>query len=580
MCEICAQTTPFKEDCDYVPVQAVFATVIEGADAPDSTATPYSIEVTDVFTGTLDTAGDRDWVEITLEPGIYEIDLYGTGGDALVDPLLRVYDEDGNLIGQNDDGGAGRNSSMFLEVEETTTYYLAAGSWRDRFTGDYALEVNVAEPATYDELADYLVNGYWEDNGAAGRSFDTSTSNVITVNLTGLTAEGQQLARWALEAWEMVADLDFQEVTTGGQIVFDDEDSGAYSTSVVSGDTITSSFVNVDTAWIATYGTTIDSYSFQTYVHEIGHALGLGHQGGYNGSATYGSDNTFLNDSWQVSIMSYFSQTDNTTTDADFAWLSSTMMADIIAIQSIYGAAGAGSETDGDTTYGVGNTLGNYFGDLMAAATGEATNPDVYDGDAVAMTIYDYGGTDTIDVSFYNGSQSLDLNDEAFSDVGGTAGSLGIARGTIIENGVTGDGNDLITGNEADNVLTSNGGNDTLNGGAGMDTLEGGAGFDRLNGEADDDLLVGGAGLDIMTGGSGADSFVFDTDETRLSGLVTDFTDGEDLIVVSDATLSFGDVNVLGNDSRAILVYDGQFMVLNGIGAGDIGADDFVFGLA
>jgi hypothetical protein len=38
---------------------------------------------------------------------------------------------------------------------------------------------------------------------------------------------------------------------------------------------------------------TIDSYSFQTYVHEIGHALGLGHGGPYNGSASYGLDNLY-----------------------------------------------------------------------------------------------------------------------------------------------------------------------------------------------------------------------------------------------------------------------------------------------
>ena len=60
--------------------------------------------------------------------------------------------------------------------------------------------------------------------------------------------------------------------------------AGAYSTSQVGfNGYITSSFVNVSTNWLRDFGTSIDSYSLTTYIHEIGHALGLGHQGYYNG---------------------------------------------------------------------------------------------------------------------------------------------------------------------------------------------------------------------------------------------------------------------------------------------------------
>jgi hypothetical protein len=48
--------------------------------------------------------------------------------------------------------------------------------------------------------------------------------------------------------------------------------------------------------------------------------------------------------------------------------------------------------------------------------------------------------------------------------------SLNISVGTVIENAYGGDGNDVITGNNADNVLYGMRGNDTLIGGSGLDT--------------------------------------------------------------------------------------------------------------
>ncbi len=394
---------------------------------------------------------------------------------------------------------------------------------------------------TYDEIAHQLTDGYW--GFRAGPYYDAAAGGTITADITGLTAAGQRLARWALEAWTSVTGIEFRFVSGGADITFRDDETGFGLG--------TRGSVNIPASAHGEHGATLDTWTFSAYLHETGHALGLGHPGDYprdeeNPSAAFPDDARFLNDSRQVSVMSYLDQGENTWVDASPAWPVTPMIADIIAIQNLYGAP-AGSHA-GDTVYGHGSNVGGYLGRLFAALSGERPDADVHAGGPVALTLYDTAGDDTLDLRWDTDDQRVDLRPEGISDVLGLTGNLVIARGTLIEGFVAGAGDDAVAGNAAANVLDGRAGNDTLGGGAGDDTLSGGAGADRIdggpgrdtlryaesdagvhvdlgagiargghaegdtfrnveavNGSRHADTLGGGAGDDTLSGGAGAD---------------------------------------------------------------------------
>ncbi len=365
---------------------------------------------------------------------------------------------------------------------------------------------------TADQVADYLVSGYWVDvNVPAGyfpMSFDVAPGGSLSVDITGLTSGGKFFARAALEAWSFVTGLNFYEVTSGAQITFDDNQSGAFAgaDSIEWGGTITTSTVNVGTSWIAGDLGNLNSYSFQTYMHEIGHALGLGHGGDYNGSGNYAEDgsgdNHYLNDSWQMSLMSYFAQTEVASINASYAFTATPMQADILAIQQLYGTTG--TIRDGNTTYGENSNAGGYY--------------DTLDFSSMTFTIYDEGGVDWIKFKTETANMTVDLADGAISSIGGEVGNMIIARDTIIENFFAGSGNDYVRGNDVDNHIRGGDGNDTLIGRDGEDSLRGNDGNDILNGNAHNDILIGGSGNDILRGGAGRDELYGGTGNDILTG--------------------------------------------------------------
>ena len=378
------------------------------------------------------------------------------------------------------------------------------------------------------------------------------------------TAEQRDATREAIALWDDLIAVDFVEKNgAGADIVYMNTSTGPAQASAytpflngshgrfakIQGDT----YVNQDQA--DNFDLSPGGYGFTTLVHETGHGIGLEHPGDYNfavgGTITYGHDAEYFQDSYQFSMMSYFHAGNtgatgfvNWTTGGYYQTPQTPMVHDIAAVQAMYGVETA--TRTGDTTYGFNSTADREVFDFESNV-----NP--------FLTIYDAGGHDTLDMSGFTRNSVLDLREGEFSsgwgqevnaaelnamyglnqsqafwdavfegrtaNPGFLSDNIGIAYGTVIEDGVTGSGHDTLIGNDGDN---------RLDGGLGQDSYTG-------NGGADTFVISSAGYLETIT------DFDSGVDQIDLSGLGTDashvFFSGNDVLIDLDGN-GFADLAI------------------------------------
>lgn len=322
------------------------------------------------------------------------------------------------------------------------------------------------------------------------RHYDRDGDGKIELSFTldeQFSAQQKVSIRQALQMWQDVTTVIFKENSTCADgsitIAADPRTSGGVSQ-------LPNQYYGDMNASIGTQGArevpAHGDYFLFTAVHELGHALGLGHPGEYGKRVHTYAQTPYEQDTKACSVMSYWDETHQPGHDFQRRHPCVPMKDDIGAIQKLYGANFNTRSTD--TTYGFNSNTGRDHLSLESA------------NDAPIFCIWDGGGNDTLDVSGFSQNQTINLHAESFSSVGGLKGNVSIAKGVTLENAVGGSGDDQINGNEVSNRLR------------------------------------GGAGADRLRGGGGADVFVYDKASDSTLGRpdeILDFTSGTDRIDLS-----------------------------------------------
>ena len=152
------------------------------------------LNVGSIAYGTLEETGDRDWFEVDLREGsIYN---FSVTGKSLSDPYLRLYNNDGQLLEENDDHNDSLNSAInSYQATSTNKYFLGIGAYNDAETGTYEVSATKWEAIIInDGKASILING------------ETQQEGILSVKLESDDPDGNGNFELQIPLWENSTD--------------------------------------------------------------------------------------------------------------------------------------------------------------------------------------------------------------------------------------------------------------------------------------------------------------------------------------------------------------------------------------
>ena len=277
----------------------------------------------------------------------------------------------------------------------------------------------------------YLTYSFpWKNGALAYFDADYSYDNEQESG-EGFSQTQQAAARSAVTEWSYVANIRFSETAetsqSVGEIRFGLTSAASISDSWGWAYLPSEEYPGAGDIWVnyefAYESWAAGSYNYSSLLHEIGHALGLKHPHEDGVLMPSELDNSVY------TVMSYEEA-------FDYVSPETPMVLDILAIQYMYGANY--SYNSGNSTY-----------------TFDPSRPFL-------KTIWDGGGTDTINIENFDGDTQIDLTAGSYSKLSAEGSKqFGIAYNCIIENVIGGRGSDRILGNTANNHLDGGDGSDT-----------------------------------------------------------------------------------------------------------------------
>jgi hypothetical protein len=123
------------------------AATAQDADQPGDASTQARLAAGQSVEGDISPPGDADWYRLSVERGQrYSLALDGVpvGEGQAIDPMLGIYDAQGNQLAFNDDANNSLNSALQYAPQENGEVFVEARAYSNQATGRYRLNVSAS----------------------------------------------------------------------------------------------------------------------------------------------------------------------------------------------------------------------------------------------------------------------------------------------------------------------------------------------------------------------------------------------------------------------------------------------------